>query len=176
MVSGRKPDRERRRQVTEMRTQGLSMAEIGRRLGISRQAVYSTLRSIQNPTRRVVLCRKCKLPFDPVGVLAKDANKTLCLICLAREPAPTFGQRLKAFRLAIGLTRMDLARLAGISPPMIQHYEEDKHFPNRASRLKLATALGVTLEVLGMGRPLKEKPPRVGPRKKAPAKAVGSGR
>src|SRR5271169_2664024 len=84
MVSGRKPDLNRHRQVAELRNQGLSMAEIGRQLGISRQAVHATLRSMQSPNRRVVLCRKCKMPIDPTGVLPKEAKTTLCLICLSR--------------------------------------------------------------------------------------------
>ena len=35
--SGRRPDLKRRRQIVWMRELGLSMSEIGRRLGISRQ-------------------------------------------------------------------------------------------------------------------------------------------
>lgn len=165
MVSGRKPDLNRHRQVAELRNKGLSMAEIGRQLGITRQAVHATLRSMQSPNRRVVLCRKCRMPIDPTGVLPKEAKSTLCLICLSRGPEATFGQRLKAFRLAVGMTRAELARQAGISPPMIQHYEEDRHFPNAAGRLKLAEAMGITLEVLGVGRPVPGRRQRGRPRK-----------
>jgi transcriptional regulator with XRE-family HTH domain len=165
MVSGRKPDLERHRQVADLRNKGLSMAEIGRQLGISRQAVHATLRSLQSPHRRVVLCRKCKMPIDPTGVLPREAKNTLCLICMARGPEATFGQRLKAFRLAVAMNRTELAREAGISPPMIQHYEEDRHFPNTASRFKLAEALGITLEVLGVGRPMPGRRKRGRPRK-----------
>jgi hypothetical protein len=42
---GRKPNLERRRQAAELRRQGLTLEEIGRRLGgISRQAVHQLLR------------------------------------------------------------------------------------------------------------------------------------
>jgi transcriptional regulator len=37
--SGRRPDEKRRRKVLELREQGLSMPEIGRRLGVTTQAV-----------------------------------------------------------------------------------------------------------------------------------------
>jgi DNA-binding MarR family transcriptional regulator len=45
--SGRKPDLERHRQIVALREQGLSMSAIGRRLGISRQAVADMLARIQ---------------------------------------------------------------------------------------------------------------------------------
>jgi transcriptional regulator with XRE-family HTH domain len=149
MVSGRKPNIERRRQVTELRAKGWSLAKIGERLGISRQAVHVTLRAILNPTRRLVTCRKCKMPVDPVGVSPREAHDTLCLICVSKGPEATFGQRLKAFRLAVGITRKELSDLAGLSESMIRYYEGDWGTPTAAGAEKLALALGLTLEVLG---------------------------
>ena len=112
MVSGRKPNLERRRQVIELRARGWSLARIGEHLGITRQAVHVTLQAVQNPCKRVVTCRRCKMPVDPRGVAPREARQTLCLICLAKGPQASFGQRLKAFRLAVGLTRKELADLA----------------------------------------------------------------
>jgi Mn-dependent DtxR family transcriptional regulator len=44
--SGRKPDYERRRQMVRLRAQGATLEEIGRRLGVTRQAVSDMLRRL----------------------------------------------------------------------------------------------------------------------------------
>jgi transcriptional regulator with XRE-family HTH domain len=149
MVSGRKPNIERRRQVTELRARGWSLAKIGAQLGISRQAVHVTLRSIHNPAKRLVTCRQCKMPIDPVGVSPREASNTLCLICVSKGPRASFGQRLKAFRLAVGMTRKELSAGAGLSESMIRYYEGDWGTPTAEGAIRLAKALGLTLEVLG---------------------------
>ena len=45
--SGRKPNQERRRQMIDLREQGLTLGEIGQRLGVTRQAVFDALRRLQ---------------------------------------------------------------------------------------------------------------------------------
>ncbi len=149
MVSGRKPNMERRRQVSELRAKGWSLAKIGEQLGISRQAVHVTLRSIHHPAKRLVTCRQCKMPIDPVGVSPKEAGNTMCLICVSKGPRATFGQRLKAFRLAVGMTRTELSAGAELSESMIRYYEGDWGTPTVEGATRLAQALGLTLEVLG---------------------------
>jgi transcriptional regulator with XRE-family HTH domain len=156
---------ERRRNVVELRAKGLSLSEIGRRLGISRQTVHATLESIRKAGQRVITCRECRMPIDPAGVLPRDAHNTLCLICMARGPEATFGQRLKAFRLAIGLTRRELDLLAGLPPSSVQYYEQDRRAPTEKNRARLAEALGLTAEVLGKGRPVPGLRGRGRPRK-----------
>jgi hypothetical protein len=115
------------------------------------------------------VCCACGEPLERAGILPRDVNNTLCLICLARRPRTTFGQRLKAFRLTVGLTRRELDCIAGLSPGSAQSYEEDRRFPHPGTRVKLAQALGVTLEVLGEGERLPGKRPSGRPRKKARA-------
>jgi transcriptional regulator len=44
--SGRRPDYERRRQMAALRAQGATLEEIGRRLGVTRQAVSDMLRRL----------------------------------------------------------------------------------------------------------------------------------
>jgi transcriptional regulator len=45
--SGRKPDFERRRQMLRLRAQGATLEEIGRCLGVTRQAVSDMLRRLR---------------------------------------------------------------------------------------------------------------------------------
>lgn len=148
MVSGRKPNLERRRLVVELRAGGLSLSEIGQQLGITRQAVHQALRYTSRAQGRVVLCCRCKEPIDPAGILPAEIPETLCLICLAKVRDATFGQKLKAFRQAVGLTRSELAQQSGLTPASIRHYEEGRHYPNARSLSQLAEALGVTPEIL----------------------------
>jgi lambda repressor-like predicted transcriptional regulator len=70
-ASGRKPDLKRRRLAAALHAQGLTFAEIGRRLGITRQAAMHLVQSGTVPTpgassaacltcrRRVPYCRGC---------------------------------------------------------------------------------------------------------------------
>jgi transcriptional regulator with XRE-family HTH domain len=176
MVSGRKPNLERRHQVIELRAQGLTLSEIGRQLGITRQAVHAALQSIQRAARRVITCRKCRMPIDPAGALPGDVGNTLCLICVARGRGATFGQRLKAFRLAIGLTRRELDLLGGLPSSSVQYYEQDRRCPTEATRAKLAEALGLTLDVLGTGCPVPGLRGRGRPRKHKVAPRAERGR
>jgi transcriptional regulator with XRE-family HTH domain len=50
--------------------------------------------------------------------------------------------------VAVGLTRGELVQIAGLQSNSVQHYEEERKQPHRASKDKLAQALGVPMEVL----------------------------
>ncbi len=150
MASGRKPDKHRRQQIARLRAEGLSLAQIGRRLGVSRQCVQMTLRAMARPTARVVACADCGVVVVSAGALPSDAGAALCLPCLARRPRSTFAQRLKACRLAAGLTKADLARRAGLTPQMVRHYEAGLREPRWSQLARLVGALGTALVTLGL--------------------------
>jgi DNA-binding XRE family transcriptional regulator len=145
MVSGRKPDLERRRRVLQAHTQGYTPREISRRLGISRQAVVASLKSAERAARRSVRCCACGVEIVSAGVLPRDAGRTFCVPCLDSNPQATFGQRLRAFRLAAGLTRTELAHAVGIHPRSVQDYEEDVQLPRPGRQAALAEVLGQSL-------------------------------
>jgi DNA-binding XRE family transcriptional regulator len=148
MVSGRKPDLQRRQWVLSLRDQGFSLTEIGRRLGVRRQAVHQIVKAAVKAGRWTVACCACGTAIASAGVVPRDDGDFLCLLCLSRKENATFGERLKAFRLAVGLTRGELVQMAGIQSNSVQHYEEGRKQPQRLSREKLARALGLTVEVL----------------------------
>jgi transcriptional regulator with XRE-family HTH domain len=58
----------------------------------------------------------------------------------------TFGQRLKQFREAAGLSQQQLARAAGLTQKAISFYETDKRSPDFVIVVRLAAALGVGVE------------------------------
>jgi transcriptional regulator with XRE-family HTH domain len=151
MVAGRKPNLERWRQVEELRAAGLSLPEIGRRLGCTHQAVASVLHNIQTTRARVrsVACAGCGEPIISAGCLPSDRGKALCLSCLAERPEAPFGRRLLAFRLAAGLTRAELAACAGIHPSLIHYYEVKGTMPRWDRIVPLIQVLGVDLVALG---------------------------
>jgi hypothetical protein len=75
--SGRRPDLGRRRQAAELRAQGLSLAEVGRRLGVTKQAADQLLR----PPRRTSACPSCGKPA------LRDQPAPRCPACLAADPS-----------------------------------------------------------------------------------------
>jgi transcriptional regulator with XRE-family HTH domain len=146
MVRGRKPNEERRRQIAELRQQGLTLAEIGGRLGVSRQCIHIALRSIAKPrVLPAVHCRSCGRDIVSAGLLPEDDGKVLCLACVRQCPETHFGLRLQAYRLAAGLTRSDLARRAGIHNACVTDLERRHRPPTGQTLARLVEVLGPDL-------------------------------
>lgn len=62
-----------------------------------------------------------------------------------------FGDKLKSFRIAQGLTQEDLARRLGMKKQNISRYENSEREPNIRTAKAIADALGVTLQELTLG-------------------------
>ena len=143
MVQGRKPDFKRRQQVAALRARGLSLLAIARAIGVSRQCVQQVLRRMsQPPPVPSVACCGCGRTIISAGVLRSDEGKALCLPCLRKRPHVPFGQRLKALRLAAGLTQSELAARTGITPSCLCLYEAGHAKPKAANRDRLLEGLG----------------------------------
>ena len=64
----------------------------------------------------------------------------------AKSPSSLFGRRLRAARLAAGLTQTDLGRLLGLddqntAAPRVSRYETGKHEPDGQTMAQIAKAL-----------------------------------
>jgi transcriptional regulator with XRE-family HTH domain len=152
MVSGRKPDVSRRAEISRLRARGLTFAEIGRRLGISKQGVHAVLTKSRQLPRRRVPCADCATPIESTGVLPSDEGGALCLPCLVSRPDVSFGARLKAFRLAAGLMKAELAKRVGLSPMTIHYYEAGLREPRWPQIAPFVRVLGPELVTLGLTR------------------------
>ncbi len=141
MVSGRKPNVQRRRQVAELRRAGLTLREIGERLGITHQAVHLLLVPRDRARPRDVCCAACGKRLDAAGAIPRDTGRALCVSCLSRRADAPFWQRLKSLRLAAGLTRTDLERRAGLARGKVSEYEDGGAVPRPANFAKLSRAL-----------------------------------
>jgi DNA-binding XRE family transcriptional regulator len=151
MASGRRPDAKRRAEIARLHGGGLTMAEIGRRLGISRQAVCEALIRLRHPLPLpAVACAGCAAPIASAGALPSDDGHALCLGCLAARPDVPFGVRLKAFRLAAGWTKAQLAERANVTAMTIHHYETGAREPRWRQLAPLVCALGPGLVTLGL--------------------------
>ncbi len=151
MVSGRKPNVRRRSQIARLYARGLSLSEIGRRLGVTRQAVHDALVQLRRPRpQRSVPCAGCGAPIVSAGALDSDAGQALCLRCLASRPHAEPGVRLKSFRLAAGLTKAELAQRAGVAPMTIHQYECGAREPRWRRLTPLVVVLGPELLTLGL--------------------------
>jgi transcriptional regulator with XRE-family HTH domain len=63
----------------------------------------------------------------------------------------SFGRHLRTLREAAGLPRAGLARRAAVPASTLRNWEADRGFPGVQAGLRLAQALGVTLERLAEG-------------------------
>lgn len=63
----------------------------------------------------------------------------------------TFGTRLKAARLARGMTQEQLAYEIGVSSPAVSQWERDGSEPNFATLRTLSKVLDVSLDALILG-------------------------
>jgi DNA-binding XRE family transcriptional regulator len=154
MVQGRKPDLKRWARLQRLRDAGLSLAQIGHRLGMTAKAVHRTLRTIQRAkaSPRSVPCSACRRDIVSAGAIASDRGSALCLECLGRRAGIPFGRRLKAFRLAAGWTKAELVTRCGFTHSALWKYEDRGVTPRLPAALRLAVALGVSLKALGLER------------------------
>jgi transcriptional regulator with XRE-family HTH domain len=139
----------RRRQAAKLRAQGLTLPEIGRRMGCSKQAVHYLL-GLRGPAPRPpkpVACPACGATAG-TAPSAGDYAPALCLPCLAKQPQTPLGQRLRAHRLARGLSQEALAERAEVGASGIVQMERGERQPRPRTLRKLAEALGVGAEDL----------------------------
>ena len=104
--SGRPPDECRRREVARLRARGLLAAEIGRRLGVSRQRIGQLFRAIDRAQAGSLTCRVCGRAASPPGAAPPDAaERVVPALPGARCPDVPFAERLRSSRAAAGLRR-----------------------------------------------------------------------
>lgn len=70
---------------------------------------------------------------------------------MGANEADGFGARLTAAREARGLSQAELAKLAGLQPAAIGHFERDRRKPSFANVRALARALNISSDYL-LGR------------------------
>ena len=147
---GSRRDEARRREVAGLRANGLTLREIGERFGITRQAVDHLLKDrIRRSPVPKFTCRACRKRIDSAA--GASARGALCLPCLAQQPDATFAVRLKACRVAAGLSRPQLERRAELRGGSVCVFESGKWKPSYPYRDALARALGPTLAIVLLG-------------------------
>jgi len=128
--------------MARLREQGLTLQEIGQRLGISRQRVHALLKE-EAVTPPGITCRRCGREIAPWPGASRNLGPGYCLDCL--PAGASFGQRLRAYRVAAKLTQADLAGQIGVPPGMICYWEQDQRRPMRRNLDLLASVLGAGL-------------------------------
>jgi len=143
MPRGRPPNSQRRRLIVKLRATGLTYEQIGERLGITHQSVQQALQRTGNARLVPIRCRECAAVITHLRTVKDNNGPVYCLACLPGDA--TFGQRLKAQRLAKGLTLMALCEQTGIVWTHLSKYERDLVEPKCRSLVKLIRVLGVGL-------------------------------
>jgi transcriptional regulator with XRE-family HTH domain len=142
MPRGRQPDFKRRQQITDLRAAGLSLDRIAHQLGITRQRVQFVLK-LTDRLLAPVRCQDCDTRITELRGVSAHNRAVWCLGCLSKHPKATFGQRLKAHRLAAGLSLAVLERRSGVDRALLKEYECDRSEPKWRSLVKLIRVLGV---------------------------------
>jgi DNA-binding XRE family transcriptional regulator len=140
---GRPPNRERHREVAELRRRGWTVRAIGRRLSISYQRVLTILRISGLPSDLPpVRCAACGAEVGPRRRAGVPAAPVRCLRCLDESSAVPFGQRLRTCRLRTGLMQRELAHRCGLARATIGAYERGAAEPSASALRRLARVLG----------------------------------
>ena len=148
--SGRRADAARRRKAEWLRARGLTLKEIGRRLGVTAQGVRYMLGLTPARPRRVrpdLRCATCRRVIPGSGTTGRTCGAVYCTACLAMMTDATCAQRLRSLRVARGLSRPTLARLAGVSVPLLSLHERGRRRPRPETLARLARVLGPGLAV-----------------------------
>ena len=147
---GRIPDEARRDQVAKLRAAGLTYAEIGKRLSMSRQAAQELLSRSKKAVRLPgICCRQCHKEISQWkpewrgGMLRP--RSVYCLVCLAKHPEATLRERLLAFRTHAGLSQGELAEQTGMGKDFIGACERGQTSPRWSELRKLVKFFGVKL-------------------------------
>ena len=159
MVQGRKKDLKRWRLMAQLRSQGLTLAEIGHRLGVTRQNVH---RLLGQSRRQSVPCSACGTAIACAGAIPFHLKAVVCLACVGKLPNATLRQRVRTLRLTAGMTRLQLAKRAGVDLSTVKAAEFGRHVPCATTVKRLAKALGVTVAVLTGEESLRQTPERNG--------------
>jgi DNA-binding XRE family transcriptional regulator len=139
MARGKLPDLKRHSLIAKLRASGMSYRKIGERLGVTRQCVHATLKRSGPVGLASIVCCACGRKIGPRRGLSPDP--VLCLSCLPSDAS--FGQRLRAYRVAAGLTQRTLAAQAGLDSSSVTGYESGKYLPRKQALAKLIRVLGV---------------------------------
>jgi len=132
-----------------LRARGLSLAEVGRRLGVSRQCVHAALK---RANAKRIRCKACARELNSAGALPRDDQAVYCLGCLAARPDSTIAERLLAYRLAAGLSVVELARRSGVGAGRISSFEHGKLRPGNKTLTAMLRVLGTRPGRLSRGR------------------------
>jgi transcriptional regulator with XRE-family HTH domain len=145
--SGRVLDGGRRRRVLALRRRGLSLRQIAAREGVTKQAVHLCLRALgrtgTGSPRGVPCCSACGRPTGPALPASTPGVPAFCLRCL--PPKARVGVRLKALRLAAGLTLAEVGRRALVPESCVLSYERGESTPRPRALARLVEVLGPQL-------------------------------
>src|SRR5687768_8459075 len=103
--SGQRRDPVRERRAAQLRARGLTYQEVGRRVGLTTEGARQLPAPREPPPVRPLACTGCGGAIASPAAIPADGPTALCLPCLSRRPDAPIGVRLKACRLAAGLSK-----------------------------------------------------------------------
>jgi transcriptional regulator with XRE-family HTH domain len=157
MVQGRKSHPKRVEWIRRLRSKGLTLAQIARRVGIAPQTVHAALKG--RMLRGKAVCQFCHGAIRaPEGTI--NIRNVACRDCLVDLPSVPFSITLLSLRIIAGLTQARLASATGISLMTISHLERGRHKPQERTREELIAFLESVLPRYSRRRLARSKPER----------------
>ena len=151
--SGPRRELSRTWQMAQLREKGWTYAKIGKQFGITGEGARQAILLADGCVAlQRIHCLGCGTYLGSARGPGKHNRGTYCLTCLPKHPEATFGQRLKAYRLALGLTQKEMAERIGKDHSTIAKFEHGVKEPTWTTLQALAKVLGVSCKVLGHRR------------------------
>jgi DNA-binding XRE family transcriptional regulator len=141
--------------MIRLRQTGLSMLEIGKLIGVSRQCVSRTLQSVARG--RSAPCVACGGAIVSPTARVTDTHAALCLPCLRPRPDPSPAILVRSLRLAVGLNKQQLAARAGVAETTIGRIESGSEKPGRRRSVPVRLVAFLENELLALKRNTSER-------------------
>ena len=138
---GALPDHKQRRRADALRALVLSFAEVGRRLGVTKQAAWHMIVIGLAAHTAGVHCSACQAIISTRHIQLRTVGEVLCRPCLVACPDAPFALRLRSHRLAAGLSRSEVQAAAGLAVGCLKNLEDRGAKPQARTRARLAKVL-----------------------------------
>ena len=139
-------DSSRKEQIEKLVAKGWNFEQIAQHLGCTPEGARYHINGRGARVQRHTACGRCGAVITSLPIHHPRDKSALCLACLRNEPDPTFGQRLKAYRLAAGLSLEEVSRRTAAPKKSLLAYERGIDTPGTwRSVALLAKVLGIGL-------------------------------
>jgi hypothetical protein len=134
-------------EVVRLRRLGFTFPQIAKQLNCTKQNAHHVFKMLRVDVEQMaeLRCQGCEALIVSGNPQMWNRNPAWCLRCLAKIPDAPFSIRLRAFRLAKGLSAAQLAKEAGVTVSAVRYHEWCLSNPRWDFLVKVVRVLGPEL-------------------------------